>query len=514
MLAGCVGFHGGGRSRERRVPISNRRVAVIDIGSNSGRITVLEVGSLGNLGVVADSRAPLRLERDLQGGRQFSDVTVERTAQVVADFSAIGRSSEVDRVAAVATAAVREAANAQTLLERIHEESGVDVRVITGEEEARYSFAGAVYGLAVTSGIVFDIGGGSLEVTRFKERKPVTAWSLPLGALLLSDRYLRHDPPTSDEVKELRKHVHHALDEIGVKPLERDESLVGTGGTTRNLARIDRHAHTYPLPRLHGYVLTSHTAADVAVRLSERPLARRRSVAGLNPDRADSIVGGALVVQTLMDISASDVIVSGQGLREGIALDAFEVANPSILQTRHESIRALASRFSTWDERRASRRNAIAATLLGAMETDASSATRERLETASTLLDVGRSVDYYRRHRHAADILIEADLVGFSHRELALLAAVIRSAGTESSRWQAYRPLLGPHDGPLVAGEGMLLELADEIEHRMAPGEADSISCEVNGKNVLLTAPVLDPWRQERLQRRFAGVFRKRLHFT
>src|SRR5690348_13146054 len=183
--------------------LSNRRVAVIDIGSNSGRVTVLEVGPLGHLDVLADSRAPLRLERDLQGGREFSEVTIERTAKVVADFVAIGRSSEADHVAAVATAAVREARNAHVLLGRIREESGVDVRVITGEEEARYSFGGAVYGLAVTSGLVFDIGGGSLEVTRFKERTPVDAWSLPLGALLMSDRYLRHDPPTNDEIKEL-----------------------------------------------------------------------------------------------------------------------------------------------------------------------------------------------------------------------------------------------------------------------------------------------------------------------
>jgi exopolyphosphatase/guanosine-5'-triphosphate,3'-diphosphate pyrophosphatase len=488
-------------------------VAVIDIGSNSGRVTVLEVGPLGHLEVLADSRAPLRLERDLQGAEGFSDLTIERTARVAADFMAIGRSSGADRTAAVATAAVRDAANAQTLLDRIRAESGVDVRIISGEEEARYSFRGAVHGLAVSSGIVFDIGGGSLEVTRFVEREPVSAWSLPLGALLMSDRYLLHDPPGADEIKVLRQRAHDALAEVGVGPLGRDEFLVGTGGTIRNLARIDRHAHAYPLPRLHGYVLTSRTAADVASRLSERALSRRRSVAGLNPDRADSIVGGALVVQTLMDIAASDVIVSGQGLREGVALDAIPDADPSIRQTRIESIRALACRFSTWDERRASRRRAIARTLLLALDPEASAAATERLDTASVLLDVGRSVDYYRRHRHAADILIEADLVGYTHRELAFLAAVIRSAGNESSRWQAYRPLLSAHDGPRVAREGMLLELADEIEHRMAPGETDSISCEVNGRNVLLTAPVRDPWRQERLQRRFSSVFGKRLRF-
>src|SRR5207247_6573065 len=161
----------------------------------------------------------------------------------------------------------------------------------------------------------------------------------------------------------------------------------------------------------------------------------------------------------------------------------------------------LAARFSTWDATRASRRNAIALKLLDTLDADADPASRERLETASTLLDIGRSVDYYRRHRHAADILIEADLVGFSHRELAFLAAVIRAAGDESSHWQTYRPLLDSRNSAAVSREGLLLEIADEIEHRLPPDQADSVSCEVNGKHVVLTAPVFDPWRQEYLRR-------------
>ena len=496
------------------MPIANPRVAVIDVGSNSGRVTVLEVGPLGHLDVLSDSRAPLRLERDLERDNEFSEDAIRRTAEVAADFLAIARGAGADRVVAVATAAVRDAANAGALLERIEDQAAVDVRVISGEEEARHSFRGAVHGLAVSSGVVFDIGGGSLEVTRFEERNPVGAWSLPLGALLLSDRFLAHDPPSADEIKALRHHVHRALDQIGLGPLGRHEALVGTGGTTRNLARIGRHLHAYPLPRLHGYVLTSGIAEEVADRLSSRRVARRRSVPGLNRDRADSIVGGALVVHTLMDIAASDVIVSGQGLREGLALDAFSESTGSIEQTRSESIRALARRFATWDARRAARRMAIGMRLLDALEPDAGLGERERFRTASTLLDVGRSVDYYRRHRHAADILIEADLVGFTHRELALLAAVIRSAGDESSRWQSYRPLLDAQDAPTVAREGCILQLADEIEHRLAREETDSVRCEVEGKNVVLSAPVLDPWRRERLQGRFSNAFGKRLRFV
>jgi exopolyphosphatase / guanosine-5'-triphosphate,3'-diphosphate pyrophosphatase len=498
----------------RATELPRQRVAVIDVGSNSGRVTVLEVGTLDHLDVLSDSRAPLRLALDIQRSSAFSAVTIDRTARVVADFVAIARSAGADRVLAVATAAVREASNAETLLERIQDETGVDVRVITGEEEARFAFRGAVHGLAVTSGVVFDIGGGSLEVTRFEDRTPVEAWSLPLGALLLSDKFLEHDPPDDGEMKALRAHAHRAFDDIGLAPLGRHDALVGTGGTVRNLARIDRHVHPYPLPRLHGYTLTSGRASDVLHRLSGRAIGRRRSVPGLNKDRADSIVGGALVVQTLMDIAASDVIVSGQGLREGVALETIPGSSPSMEQTRLESIRVLATRFSTWDAQRAARRGFVTRTLLEALEPDADPSTRERLETASTLLDIGRSVDYYRRHRHAADILIEADLVGFTHRELAFLAAVIRVAGDESSHWQTYRPLLDAKDAVAVSQQGLLLELADEIEHRAPPDQSVSISCEVGEKDVVLTAPIVDPWRQEYLQRRFSKSFGKRLRFA
>jgi hypothetical protein len=112
-----------------------------------------------------------------------------------------------------------------------------------------------------------------------------------------------------------------------------------------------------------------------------------------------------------------------------------------------------------------------------------------------------------------ADILIEADVVGFSHRELAFIAAVIRAAGDETIRWQAYRPLLQAGDRVALAREGLLLALADEIEQRASPEQVSTISCEVRGKNVVLTAPILDPWLQESLQRRFSKAFGKRLRF-
>jgi exopolyphosphatase/guanosine-5'-triphosphate,3'-diphosphate pyrophosphatase len=359
---------------------------------------------------------------------------------------------------------------------------------------------------------VVDIGGGSLEVTRFERRQIVQSWTLPLGALRLSDRFLVSDPPTKDEVQALRDHVAKTLAAAEIDPLRPGESVIGTGGTIRNLAKVDRQKSRYPIPRLHGYVLGRKRVQDMADLLASRRLSRRRSVPGLNRDRADTIVGGALATLSLMEaVDAPELLVSGQGLREGVALDALSLAPSSAPEAREASVLALVSRFPAWSAERASRRAQLGAELLASLNGEPDPVALERVAHAAVVLDIGRSVDYYRRHEHAADIVTEADLAGFSHRELALLAAVVRGAGDEGARWQDYRPLLTSADRVPLARESTILDLADEIEHRLPPGQAPEVRCEVRRKSVVLQAPIHDPWRRESLARRFARAFGKRL---
>jgi exopolyphosphatase / guanosine-5'-triphosphate,3'-diphosphate pyrophosphatase len=494
--------------------VSDQVLGVIDVGSNSGRIVVLRIGAQGHLEILAASRAPLRLALEVQRTSRITRETIERTAATLRDFRSIAESSGATRTIAVATSAVRESRNAQELLDHIRSESGIDVEVIDGDIEARYAFRGAVHGLEASAGLVMDIGGGSVEVVRFEGRRETGWCTLPLGALRVSDRFLRSDPPTVQEIESLREHALEVLQGAGLDPLQEDGWLVGTGGTIRNLAKIDRQTRTYPIARLHGYVLTRKRAQDVADRVATRPRTRRRSIPGLSRYRADSIVGGSVVALALMElVGASRVLVSGQGLREGIALEHVS-SPPSPMGERPEaSVRGLASRFSAWDPDRAARRTAIAAKLQEGLWPEAEGESGERLRHAATLLDVGRSIDYYRRHQHAADVVTEADLAGFSHRELALLAAVIRTAGEESSRWQAYRPLLGAEDRDPVARAAAILALADEAERRMPPGPPESISLEQRRKTIVLHVPVVDPWRQEALARRCTKVFGKRFVF-
>jgi exopolyphosphatase / guanosine-5'-triphosphate,3'-diphosphate pyrophosphatase len=494
--------------------VADQPLAIVDLGSNSGRVVVLRIDPHGNLEILADGRSPLRLARDVGNGGRLSSEAIQRTVDALRDFQAVAAGSGAGKTIAVATSAIRESKNADELLERVLVESGLAVRVIDGAEEARYGFLGAIHGVQVEHGMVVDIGGGSMELTRFRSRELVDSWTLPLGALRLSDRFLIHDPPSDREIESLRKHVRRALADADISPASPDDQMVGTGGTIRNLAKMDRRGRRYPIPRLHGYVLTRRRVQDLSQLLVSRPVARRRNISGLNADRADSIVGGVLGAESAMEVlRAETMVVSSHGLREGLAYDAIGRVPPSPEEARRMSVAALARRFTSWERGRASRRTRINLMLLGALEPEVGPQVRERLSHAATILDVGRSIDYYRRYEHTADILTESDLAGFTHRKLALLAAVIRQAGDESMSVGLYRPVLGPDDRRPVARQATILALADEIEHRIGPGQGMLVDCEVRKREVVLRAPLFDGYRQNLMSARFRRVFGKRLTF-
>jgi exopolyphosphatase / guanosine-5'-triphosphate,3'-diphosphate pyrophosphatase len=486
-------------------------IAVIDIGSNSGRVVVLRVSDEGHLQIVADERAPLRLTLDLVRTGRLGAEAAERTVLALRDFVAVARGAGAGRTVAVATAAVREAEDCAAFVDAIRAGTGLEVEVIDGELEARYAFLGAVHGLPVEDGLLFDIGGGSLEVTRFAGRAMDRAWTLPLGALRLSDAFLASDPPTDEEREDLARHVRRALKDAGVDPLEPGERVVGTGGTVRNLARMDARRHRSFIPHLHGYDLAIDRLRLVADQVAARRLDRRRAMSGLNEDRADSIVGGATAVLALLDlVGAPGLVVSGQGLREGVALNALGLSTSRPPAVRRASVAAICARFATWDEERARRRTLVVERLAADLDPEAESEQVEMLAHAATLLDLGRAVDYYDRYGQAARTVVAGDLIGFSHRHLAILSATFLAAAGERAG-DAYRAELSKRDRTWTGRAGAILAVADEIESRTPPGEPVVVSCRVRGRTVVLYAPVLAAWRPRAVGDRFGRAFRRRL---
>ena len=495
-----------------RAGVDERPFAVVDVGSNSARMIVFRTRPGEHLDVLEDARAALRLGRELRDDDRLGDEAIDRTVAALRDFRAIADAADANRMIAVATSAVREAADGDVLVVRARE-LGIPLQVIDGELEARFGFRGAVHDLPVTDGAAVDIGGGSIELTTFRDRRIGRSWTFPLGSLRVSDRYITEDPPSEGELKALRKAARATFEDARIPGLGPHDDLVGIGGTVRNLAKMDLRRTDHPLSLLHGYELSRDNLADLVDDLASRSMKRRARMRGLNPDRADSILGGAVVLSaTMRHLDADRVVISSRGLREGLALGDPSTPVPTAREVRTISVATLAARFATWEAEAAERRSSLAAQLIEALDPEADPSLPELLEHAAFLLDVGKAIDYYDRYEHAAMIVTTADLAGFPHRSLATLAAILRYAGGDTGLGP-YARLIPTSERPAVRRAAIVLELAEELHRRIPRDEAAVVRCR-RGRRFEVEAPVPAPWHPRGVADRFFTVFRSRLEIV
>jgi exopolyphosphatase / guanosine-5'-triphosphate,3'-diphosphate pyrophosphatase len=490
-------------------------VAVIDLGSNTARVVVFRIEREGTFQVVADSKVPLRLIRQFDSRGMLREEACRRTLRVLRDFRQLAAGAGAKRIIAVATAAVREAANGVELLARIKRETALAIRLLPPEAEARCAFLGAVYGTAAEHGLVLDIGGGSLQIGHFRDRRLQKTWSLPLGALRASERFLTKNPPGKQEIRRLAEVAAATLTGAGVPALREDELLIGTGGTIRNLGKIDARLRGYPITRLHGYVL----AAGRTRTLNELLRAKRGDalmlIPGLNSSRSDSILGGGLLAETTMKhVGAGSMLVAGLGLREGLILETRGLQLPRLTAVRASAVHALVSCFSCWDDFRAARRTKIVQKLYAALLPTADPFQVEMTALAATVLDIGRSVEYYRRHEHAAMILRSAGLNGFGHREVLYLSLIIELAESIEWRERNFKPLLRNGDLDAITRSAIVLSLADEIEHRIPANRSSRLRCRVHGSTVVVNEPALSAWEPGNLAASFERWFGRKLRIS
>lgn len=299
--------------------------AAIDVGTNTLRLLIAEAVGIDDFTVLHEEQHITRLGEGLMPARWLQEEPRRRSLTVLSRFAETIRSFKAERVAAVATSAVREARNRQDWIAEIVQGTGLTVRIIDGEEEARLTLLGVRHGLRLGSQrvLVMDVGGGSTEFVLARGEEIDALVSTGLGVVKLTERYFLSDPPTSMERQALRQAVEERIDRL------RDElaalegtQLVGTAGTPTTLAAIDLALVTYDREKVQGHCLSLARVRELLDRLAMLPLRERGRISGLEPGRADIIVAGAAVVFTAMEqLGYGDMRVSDSGLREGILFD-------------------------------------------------------------------------------------------------------------------------------------------------------------------------------------------------
>lgn len=488
--------------------ISSQRVAVIDIGSNSTRMEVLQITADYDLRVVSEVKALLRLQSRINSRGEFERGAVKDLKRVIRDFSAVAAASHVEIVRAVATASFRNARNRERVLQDICDETGIQVEIVSGEAEARYGFLGAIAALPVYDGVLIDIGGGSVEITSFRDREMVGASTTALGALRVTDQFLRHDPPTAEQVRALRQHVRQTLADADVVAPPADGVIVGAGGTIRNIAKIDRARRGRTFSRLHGAEVSYDSLKRVIRTLSAVDQRDRARTPGLNPERAGSVLGGTLVMgEIARHFGKRDFVVSGRGLREGLAIAQVIDGLPTVEEVRTRSIYALGQRFDTWNRQRADRRAALVVKMRDLLSEQIADEMSAVIPHAARIIDTGRSINYYDRYEHAAIIAEKGELGGFAHRDIGLMAAAVRHSADSGFPLKAYRPYIKRGDISQVKKAAILLRLADEMERRLDQTNFSRIKMRIADDRFVVTAAELKSWSPGRLATRFKRLF-------
>ena len=299
------------------------RLAAIDIGTNSVLLLIAEVNA-GGLTALVDRSTITRLGEGVDATGQLAPAAMDRTASCLTAYAEVIAGHGVTRVGAVATSAMRDARGGDAFLDRAEAIVGVRPEVISGRDEALFTFAGALSGLTLAGPVsVFDVGGGSTEIilgeagTDEGPPRIDEAVSLNVGAVRLTERHLPSDPPLEDELAALAADAGAVL---ATGPAMAGRPLVGVGGTVTTVAAIVGAVDPYDSARVHGARLSRTELEHTRKRLAALPLAQRHAIQGLPKKRADVIVAGTALVELLAArAEASELVVSDRGVRWGLA---------------------------------------------------------------------------------------------------------------------------------------------------------------------------------------------------
>lgn len=454
----------------------NKRLAAIDIGTNSIRCIVVEAFEDGTFRVLTDEKATVRLGENLLPGGSIVPAAWQRAVESLQRMQKIAEGYGVDLVEAVATSAVRRAINGGEFIRAVEEKTGIRIQVISGEEEARlvslsvlnnFDMEGVRYGMV-------DIGGGSLEIVTALGTHVEEFYSLELGAVAMTERFLRRDPVTDGDLAKLFRHVRGSLKEAFEGETVKVQSIVASGGTITSIASMIMAMRREGYDTAHGYEVLRSDIVHLLAMLQRKDLKERKEIPGLNPDRADIIVSGVSVISELMRFfDANTLRVNERGIREGLILDSLHKHGLSRKKDRGpRNWQAAALDFARSclvDEEHARHVAKLALEMYDVLAVPFALGERERrlLETAALLHDAGYFISYTSHHKHSYHLIRHADLLGFTPRDRELIANIARYHRKSLPRKKHENYVrLAEEDRTLVCRLGGILRLADGLDRR------------------------------------------------
>src|SRR6266705_1651687 len=467
--------------------------AAIDIGSNSVRLKIARLAG-HRLREIVEDREVTRLGESVFRSGFLSPEAMENTIKVLRRFHRTVQREGADVVRVVATSALRDARNSRAFLEWVRSATGWKVEIISGLEEARLIHLGLVSSLRVNVSpiLMIDLGGGSCELTISSKNHIRDTISLPLGAVRLTNEFLRHDPPRKSELRRLRAFVEREVGRTaGRRFWTRPKAVIATSGTAAALAAVCHDL--YKTKGAREATVSRTKMKRIAKTLVRLPIDQRRKLSGVGPRRAEIIAAGAVVYAELLErCQLGGFRYSPLGLRDGLLAqmaaeyDRGTRSGKQIESERWDSIRAAVNHYHV-DIDHALQVRESAMRLFTALNSvhRLPPVYREWLSAAAMLYEVGDYVNRSGRHRHTHYVISQSEILGYTPQQRLIIAAIARYLG--KSRPAVSDPPLkaiAASDREHVVKASLLLRLAGAIN--LGRGRVRAVKARLNYAKVIL----------------------------
>lgn len=443
------------------------KVSVLDLGFNSAKLVNYHVNFDGSYRAYQQESMKVKLGLDLEQTGAISDSSLDRAIDALRLFRDIIDFQDIKHVVAVATSAVREAANRTEFLEQVFQETGFSFRVLSGEEEALYSYLGALHATCLPTGLFFDLGGGSLELVYSENFKIKNSLSLPLGGLRLSQTFSDSDGTFSKKnYSKMEAHINEILPERNELDISLNGVLVGVGGTLRAIARYNQEMLSYPLDKIHGYWMDYERVSLISRIFRKMKIFEISMIDTIGNNRADTITAGCLIVKQLMEKLEFDAVtVSVHGLREGVLSDYLQSSkndnstfSSQILDQKNIENHAECCKPWIIPECTHSLINPLLS--YGLLK-------NEEYEILTHAMKQTKSLPQLNNLNNLFSAIIDEDKAALNHRQQLILAlSIIYAKKSKVASWlfTKYSPIVQPQDKKPIQKIAALLSLAEILE--------------------------------------------------
>ena len=469
------------------------KIGIIDLGSNSARLVVVRLFGEGHFMVEDELKESVRLGQDMDRDGFLKPQRVAETIKTLKMFRRLCDASEVTRIIAVATAAVRKAKNQRSFLDEIQATCGIRVNVLTEEEEATLVYRGVINSMDVPKGLILEIGGGSTKIVYYNRRAILNYATLPFGAVTLTDLFADDGVSPKDQTEKIEEFFSEQFKKIEwLTEIEPDVQMIGVGGSFRNLYKINKIVRKYPLDTVHNYTFSVEDFNSIYEMVRVLDVEKRKRIRGLSPARADIMPAAMAIVKAFTEYAhVESFIIGGSGLREGIMFNQalpMTVERP-ISDVLSYSLNTLVKYYGC-EEKHVEHVVHLSIQLFKQLRVLHKFPRQylKVLKIAASLHDCGMRVKYYNHQKHSCYMILNSRIYGATQREIVLAAFVAgchRKEDINQAEWARYKDIVAEEDLDVVKKLGVLLRIAESLD-RSRTGAIAGINCDVLGDSVIM----------------------------